>query len=788
MTRAKPFSGKQKKDQLKAKKERKRIENSLEENDDQLSLHEKRKMAREILDSHSYKSNKNSGSSGSSSAIFQSTATKSNNNRTHHHHHINRHSNNRNDRSNNKRSSSNIGSDNEQDDDDDDEEDEIHSQSSESEFDSNSNSDVQSQADTTTEDETTTKNRFMERGGRGRPNLITIFEKESREEIEARKEAAKLPVDLKFRDTPWSVLDEHLGDDSEYIDIPKRPSWSFEYSAERVKNREREMFNQWLDGIVSRYDRSRLNYFEQNLEVWRQLWRVSERSDLILLITDARYPLFHFPPALYHYITQDLKKPMVLVLNKIDLVDSRIIEAWKQYFFKKYPHLKIICFSSFKAIRDDHPHSDPTDVNKLRKFNKGRKRYENAEGKQQLVDLITSFNIEKNGNSSSNNHDSYEEEDVESEEEEEEEEEEEYNQNDDNNVDSKYKPETPNDSFITVGMVGHPNVGKSSLINGLMGRKVVSTSRTPGHTKHFQTIFLTSEIRLCDCPGLVFPALDRPKSLQILCGLFPIAQVREPFSAIRYLAERVAVEKVYGLTNPDDDHRNDTTSTSTYNKEAKEKPTPQPWTPLTICEAFALKRGYLIAKSGRADIHRAGLEILRDCVDGNVVISWPPPGLSKDQYMEIMNTTTINQKSLVSKSNKDIDADDDNDDDESVTTTTTTNDNNRGRRSRKLKIKKKFDNMTMISDDDDEEDEAVHIHRASGSRKKKSSRNNRQQQHSDKSEEDEDDDNDELNPNEVIPSTIAKHGKNKKLSDKAFDYQERLREKQKKGGNKRQVI
>ena len=37
--------------------------------------------------------------------------------------------------------------------------------------------------------------------------------------------------------------------------------------------------------------------------------------------------------------------------------------------------------------------------------------------------------------------------------------------------------------------------------------QMVSTSRTPGHTKHFQTIFLTHSIRLCDCPGLVFPSL-----------------------------------------------------------------------------------------------------------------------------------------------------------------------------------------------------------------------------------------------------------------------------------------
>ena len=54
---------------------------------------------------------------------------------------------------------------------------------------------------------------------------------------------------------------------------------------------------------------------------------------------------------------------------------------------------------------------------------------------------------------------------------------------------------------------GHPNVGKSSLMNGLIGKKIVSTSVTPGHTKYYQTYYLTKTVKLCDSPGLVFPSL-----------------------------------------------------------------------------------------------------------------------------------------------------------------------------------------------------------------------------------------------------------------------------------------
>lgn len=61
---------------------------------------------------------------------------------------------------------------------------------------------------------------------------------------------------------------------------------------------------------------------------------------------------------------------------------------------------------------------------------------------------------------------------------------------------------------------GFPNVGKSSVLNSLVGRKVVSVSRTPGHTKYFQTYYLTPTVKLCDCPGLVFPSLVN-KQLQV---------------------------------------------------------------------------------------------------------------------------------------------------------------------------------------------------------------------------------------------------------------------------------
>lgn len=62
-------------------------------------------------------------------------------------------------------------------------------------------------------------------------------------------------------------------------------------SKEQLMSQEERSFQEYLGKIHGAYTSEKLSYFEHNLETWRQLWRVLEMSDIVLLITDIRHPV-----------------------------------------------------------------------------------------------------------------------------------------------------------------------------------------------------------------------------------------------------------------------------------------------------------------------------------------------------------------------------------------------------------------------------------------------------------------------------------------------------------------
>lgn len=106
-----------------------------------------------------------------------------------------------------------------------------------------------------------------------------------------------------------------------------------------------------------------------------------------------------------------------------------------------------------------------------------------------------------------------------------------------------------------------------------------------------------------------------PRAVQVLAGCFPIAQTREPYTAIKYLAERVDLVALYKLKPVDDIHDYDGFA----------------WSAWAICEAYAAKHGFRNRK-GILDEHRAANQILRDQLNGKILLHfWPPQDSDQEQ-------------------------------------------------------------------------------------------------------------------------------------------------------------
>lgn len=67
------------------------------------------------------------------------------------------------------------------------------------------------------------------------------------------------------------------------LKIPRRPPWHAEMPVEVLEKNERAAFLEWRRGLARLEENEKLviTPFEKNLDIWRQLWRVVERSDLV---------------------------------------------------------------------------------------------------------------------------------------------------------------------------------------------------------------------------------------------------------------------------------------------------------------------------------------------------------------------------------------------------------------------------------------------------------------------------------------------------------------------------
>ncbi|KAF0923699.1 hypothetical protein E2562_006673 [Oryza meyeriana var. granulata] len=369
------------------------------------------------------------------------------------------------------------------------------------------------------------------------------------------------------------------------LKVPRRPPWTPQMTVEELDTNERRTFLEWRRNLARLEENEKLvlTPFEKNIDIWRQLWRVLERSDLLVMVVDARDPLFYRCPDLEVYAQEidELKRTLLLV-NKADLLPLNVRQRWAEYFKQ---HNILYLFWSAKAATAD------LEGKKLNSYSMEDWNTPDLDtkiyGRDELLMRLQG--------------------------------EAEYIVNQKGVLRAEDDHESPSDSVSTrpkhvvVGFVGYPNVGKSSTTNALVGQKRTGVTSTPGKTKHFQTLVISEELILCDCPGLVFPSFSSSRHEMVACGVLPIDRMTKHRGAIQVVANRVprsVLEQIYKITLP------------------KPKAYEQPSRPPTAAElllAYCTSRGN-VSHAGLPDETRAARQILKDYLDGKIPHFELPPG------------------------------------------------------------------------------------------------------------------------------------------------------------------
>ncbi|OII72706.1 GTPase [Cryptosporidium ubiquitum] len=382
-----------------------------------------------------------------------------------------------------------------------------------------------------------------------------------KERMKQEKEEKKLLIREKKRTE--SMVDISEEQNSTVSKLPTNLSDFVENALSRqnafeASKSELEELNMKTLGDPSSSDSSRKAFL-------RDLRKLIDESDVILEILDARDPLGFRNIELERSIVAQGKK-LVLVLSKIDLVPGDVVKEWLTYLRREHPTL---AFKSALNTSTEHGvnHSKNSGLKISNDFIRAGSV---AFGVSALMSLIKNYSrCNKNAKKS-----------------------------------------------ITIGIMGYPNVGKSSLINSLKRGYCVKVGAVAGVTRHLQRVDLDSTTKLIDSPGVVFIGNSQDPT-QILRNTVQLTNVKDYFEPISLLLQKIDHEillKLYKIPM--------FTNVSEF---------------LTN---VSISRGKL-NKGGIPDINSAAMIVLTDWFNGKIPYYNFPPQSNSDQDLLEKDSITV---------------------------------------------------------------------------------------------------------------------------------------------------
>ncbi|MDD3305055.1 MAG: ribosome biogenesis GTPase YlqF [Bacilli bacterium] len=149
-------------------------------------------------------------------------------------------------------------------------------------------------------------------------------------------------------------------------------------------------------------------------------------------------------------------------------------------------------------------------------------------------------------------------------------------------------------------IIGIPNVGKSTLINRLVGKKATNVGNRPGITKSLDWIRIGEFLELLDSPGILWPKFDEDKVALNLASMTAIKEEILPADDITIYILKIlfkyypeALKKRYGIEYIDEDDI------------------------ISVLDIIGKKRGAII-KGGDIDYKKVYNIVMRDLADGSL--------------------------------------------------------------------------------------------------------------------------------------------------------------------------